>query len=365
MNLRDIKNNIDKRKVYMYLSVKTILLVSLVFFCACGKTHNETETVIALQSSDIVGRWDVIEYIQFYYSDTAMPDPIPNIQSSSSHFTFWSNGRFETRIIWGYLVEGTWTMESDGIHTFVNQEPYLVLSPVEYSEDKIALRLGNNRIVCKKGVASEFTSGYGSIPIKDYFQVRDNVDSFIQAIVNEQNTFNQALEELKSIVVPDPGWSDINQIETLWYSSYSMMARANQAIDALPSNNQFQDAITTLKYLRAWSSYVRLICWGNCIPYWEHVGKDQIMPPAIQSSDIVFSALKDLANCTGPDASVMTSVLNSFIKYSFNGTPYFEYDGQILKNWGVSLPPDHLYLPVADSWARYNMNSLISSGWTY
>jgi len=340
--------------IALLISVIALALVS----CEPNKEQEPEIEMVELDPSQLVGTWES--------TDTTWNSG--DVRTSCS---FFENGRFETVYLYGFMVECYWKMDGEGIHIFVNDEPLVTLVPVRYDSNVITLKVAEqvegvwyyNRyydIVLKKIDRAEYAPGYGTVAAGEYFNSRQRVEEFKQAMEAEMAGFSKALEELKTIHIMLASWQDIAQIETLWYTSYSVMIRANQAIDALTEGGFFPDLLAEFKYMRAWSSYVRVVCWGRVVPYWEHSSKDvSVYPRDEDPNTIMTCALNDLSSSGTSKADALRRDINSLIATRFSN--------QTLKGWGIHLPDEMSsfsdFLPVPMCILATNMNQVQNAGW--
>ena len=341
-----------------------VLMLSAFAFFSCEPVEPEENEfvepeIVTLDASQIVGRWDLVEMTPYMVLNSGEVMKMDGGNTFSSYFTFYENGRFETSIVLGILAEGYWTLDGEGIHTFVKEEPLKTLLPIHYEDGVLTIKTpGNNyqEIVCKRNSPSEFAPGYGTVPTEDYFKSPQNVDAFKQAIEKEQAAFEPALNELKSVQLTRNNWETVSQIETLWFSSYTVMMRCNQAIDALTAAGASADAIAPFRYLRAWSSYVRVVCWDSAASYWEHASKDNTLEPIGPGVETILSAaLADLDGQTSSQAAALKSDINAMKE---NYVP-----GNTLKTWGFSFNFGPYLLPIPMFVLATNMNQLQTPGW--
>lgn len=344
------------------------LMLSAFAFFSCEPVENEfvEPEIVTLDASQIVGRWDWTEMSHYYTLNSDEVMELENRISLPNYFTFYANGRFETSIALGILVEGYWTLDGEGIHTFVKDEPLHTLLPIQFDDGVMTIRTpdGNYwRIVCKRSDPVEFTPGYGTVPPEDYFKSPQNVESFMQAIEKEQAAFEPALNELKSIQLTRDNWETVSQIETLWFSSYTVLIRCNQAIDALTAEGASAAAIAPFRYFRAWSSYVRVVCWDFAASYWEHASKDNTLYPIGPGVEtIMTAALTDLAGVSTPQAAALKADINALANYA---------PGEVLKTWGfpinfgvdIGFDFGRYLLPIPMSVVAANMNQIQTPGW--
>ena len=314
--------------------------------------------IVNLDASQIVGRWDWTSWGMRHTlaSGEVLTD---EIDTFSSFFVFYENGRFETSVAYGILVEGYWTVDQEGIHTFVKDEPLGTLLPIQYDGGTMTLKTPGSesaQFTCKKGVYSEFSAGYGTTPVDDYFKDQQNIDAFKQSIEKERAAFERALEELKAISLTRENWQSVTQVETLWFTSYSVMIRANQAIDALTAAGASPQAISEFRYLRAWSSYVRIVCWDYAASYWEHASRENTLSPIGHGAESILScALDDLADVSGTKADELKAAISA-LKADY-------VPGKTLKSWGIVPASGSDLLPIPMSVLSTNMNQIQTPGW--
>ena len=142
------------------------------------------------------------------------------------------------------------------------------------------------------------------------------------------------------------------------------MVRCNQAIDALTAAGAPAAEIAPFRYLRAWSAYVRVVCWDYAATYWEHAGKDNTLNPIPAGTDaILTAALADLAGQTGSQAAALKADIDALREDNVPGKVLKAWGIDLMANWGSTLNFGVDLLPIPMSVLETNTNQLQTAGW--
>ena len=290
-----------------------LFFLVLILFGSCDifpKTPEEPQ-MMDFTASDITGAWEIVEAGQVEvsgYSQSFFSDP-----ANRSYFVFWENGRFESYGYTGYVTEGYWKIDEDGIRVNIGEEPYTLFQPLSSQDGMMTFRIRAvddyaiypcyGRIKCKQTQIPEFCLGYGSKPVESFFPNESDVKAYLDAIYTEFNAFESLLDGVRvkynapvadSLIYSGIYYSP--EIDYLWKSVNTVLMRTNQGIDALQGNAALKMYADNMLGIRAINAFRMACCWGSCTPYWEHASAASAYPLDTSIADILDSAARDLAS---------------------------------------------------------------------